>query len=71
MEKKPNSEKNAFSGFQKAYNPHLKKNKIAKKPQEEEKKTMQETEPLEPKEKSIPILINCWLKELIKLKVKE
>ena len=58
MEKKPNSEKNAFSGFQKAYNPHLKKNKIAKKPQEEEKKIMQESEPLEPKEKSIPILIS-------------
>ena len=37
MEKKPNSEKNAFSGFQKAYNPHLKKNKIAKKPQEADK----------------------------------
>ena len=46
MEKKPNSEKNAFSGFQKAYNPHLKKNKIAKKPQEEEKKTMDKIMPI-------------------------
>ena len=45
-------------GFPKAFNPHLKKNKAMKKTQEEEKKINIEAEPLEPKEKSIPILIS-------------
>ena len=45
-------------GFPKAFNPHLKKNKAIKKTQEEEKKINIEVEPLEPKEKSIPILIS-------------
>ena len=45
-------------GFPKAFNPHLKKNKAMKKTQEEEKKINIEVEPLEPKEKSIPILIS-------------
>ena len=56
MEKKM-SLKNA-GGFPKAFNPHLKRNKALKKNQEEEKKINQEAELLEPKEKSIPILIS-------------
>ena len=58
MEKKLNQGKNILSGFPKAFNPHLKKNKFQKKSQEEEKKIMQETENLEQKEKNIPILIS-------------
>ena len=45
-------------GFAKAFNPHLKKNKVTKKTNEEEKKINQEAELLEQKEKSIPILIS-------------
>ena len=44
--------------FQKAFNPHLKKNKALKKPQEEEKKINKDAELLEQKEKNIPILIS-------------
>ncbi len=53
MEKKMNS-----GSFPKAFNPHLKKNKNAKKTQEEERKIIQEVEISEQKEKSIPILIS-------------
>ena len=53
MEKKINS-----SGFPKAFNPHLRKNKNIKKTQEEEHKIAKEVEISEQKEKSIPILIS-------------
>ena len=53
MEKKMN-----LGSFPKAFNPHLKKNKNAKKTQEEERKIIQEVEISEQKEKSIPILIS-------------
>ena len=56
MEKNTNIPKQNV-GFPKAYNPHLRRNKNIKKPQEEEKKIIQE-ELLEQKEKSIPILIS-------------
>jgi len=56
MEKNANIAKQNV-GFPKAYNPHLRRNKNIKKPQEEEKKIIQE-ELLEQKEKSIPILIS-------------
>ena len=45
-------------GFPKAFNPHLRKNKNIKKTQEEERKTVQDAEILEQKEKNIPILIS-------------
>ena len=56
MEKKSNNKQ--LGGFPKAYNPHLKKNQKIKKPQEEEKKIIQETETQEQKEKNIPILLS-------------
>ena len=46
------------TGFPKAFNPHLRRNKNIKKNQEEEKKVIQESELLEQKEKNIPILIS-------------
>ena len=46
------------TGFPKAFNPHLRRNKNIKKNQEEEKKIIQESELLEQKEKNIPILIS-------------
>ena len=57
MEKKMSIAK-PNGGFQKAFNPHLRKNKNIKKVQEEEKKAVQDAEILEQKEKSIPILIS-------------
>ena len=56
MEKKSNNKQ--LGGFPKAYNPHLKKHQKIKKPQEEEKKIIQETETQEQKEKNIPILLS-------------
>ena len=55
MESKPAQK---LGGFPKAFNPHLRKNKNIKKNQEEEHKIIQEQELLEPKEKSIPILLS-------------
>ena len=57
MEKKMSIAK-PNGGFQKAFNPHLRKNKNIKKVQEEEKKAVQDAEILEQKEKNNPILIS-------------
>ena len=57
MEKKMSISKPS-GGFPKAFNPHLRKNKNIKKTQEEERKTVQDAEILEQKEKNIPILIS-------------